>query len=154
MVIKFVEYNHPHLLSLAEQLDAFFYARYGEATLKYSWYHDMSKLACAAVAYLEDKPIGCCCWKPMDAATAEIKRMFVQPECRRRGVAMQLIAQIEAHAAASGCHRAVLETGADMDGAIAAYERMGYQRCTGFGDFVNDTGVVCMEKEIFDGTMR
>ena len=89
-----------------------------------------------------------------DAATAEIKRMFVQPEYRRRGVAMQLIAQIEAHAAASGCHRAVLETGADMDGAIAAYERMGYQRCAGFGDFVNDTGVVCMEKEISDGTMR
>lgn len=44
MVIKFVEYNHPHLLALAEQLDAFFYARYGEATLKYSWYHDMSNL--------------------------------------------------------------------------------------------------------------
>ena len=43
---------------------------------------------------------------------------------------------------------------ADMADAIAAYEKMGYQICEGFGDFTDDHAVTCMEKEISDGTMR
>ncbi len=154
MKIEFVESNHPDLLNLVRELDAFFMERYGENIKKYHKYHDMDSMACAAVAYLEDKPVGCCCWRAMDAVTAEIKRMFVKPEFRKRGIAARLAKELESHAAASGCHRAVIETYADMFEAITIYERMGYIRCAAFGDFINDHNIVCMEKEISDGTMR
>ena len=152
--IKFVEVDNADLLMLVSALDSFFYDRYQDATLKYQKYHDLSQMACAAVAYLDGGPAGCCCWKPVDAVTAEIKRMFVRQVCRGQGIARQLAAKIEAHAAASGCHRAVLETGADMADAIAVYEKLGSQICEGFGDFTDDHAVTCMEKEISDGTMR
>ena len=84
--IKFVEVDNADLLMLVSALDAFFYDRYQDATLKYQKYHDLSQMACAAVAYLDGSPAGCCCWKPVDAVTAEIKRMFVRQVCRRQGI--------------------------------------------------------------------
>lgn len=152
--LKFVEIDHPALLELVQGLDAFFAERYGETALEYQKYHDLNKMACAAVAYVDGVPAACCCWKPMDAVTAVIKRMYVRPEFRKQGLARLLIEAMEQHAAASGCHRAVLETGADMKDAIAAYTHMGYRECERYGDFVNDTKVVCMEKTVSDGTMR
>ncbi|MDR3767471.1 MAG: GNAT family N-acetyltransferase [Butyricicoccus sp.] len=152
--IKFVEVDHPDLQMLTDELDQFFFERYGEATRKYQKYHDLTKMAGAAVAYVQDAPVACCCWKAMDAVTAEIKRMYVRPTYRGQGKARQVMEAIEQHAAASGCHRAVLETGSDMADAIAAYEHAGYRICPNYGDFVGDPHVTCMEKEISDGTMR
>lgn len=154
MELKFVEVNHPHLHMLTAELDDFFVERYGEATRKYQKYHDLTKMAGATVAYVQDVPVACCCWKAMDAVTAEIKRMYVRSAYRGQGIARRLMEAIEQHAAASGCHRAVLETGSDMEGAITAYRHLGYQVCDNYGDFVGDSHVLCMEKEISDGTMR
>lgn len=152
--IEFVESDHPDLLNLVKELDTFFVERGGETIQKYHKYHDMDSMACAAVAYTEGQPVGCCCWRAIDAVTAEIKRMFVKPEFRKHSIAVRLLKELEAHAAASGCHRAVIETYADMFEAITAYERMGYTRCASFGEFTNDRNIACMEKEISDGTMR
>ena len=80
--------------------------------------------------------------------------MYVRPAYRRQGIAGKIVAALEQHAAANGCHRAVLETGADMPEAIAFYERQGYRLVPNYGDFVDDDICVCMEKEISDGTMR
>ena len=77
-----------------------------------------------------------------------------RPACRRQGIAGKIVAALEQHAAASGCHRAVLETGADMPEAIAFYEKQGYHLVPNYGDFAGDEVCVCMEKEISDGTMR
>ena len=80
--------------------------------------------------------------------------MYVRPAYRRQGIAGKIVAALEQHAAASGCHRAVLETGAEMPDAIAFYEKQGYRLVPNYGDFVDDEICVCMEKQISDGTMR
>lgn len=146
--LVFVPNDHPDLLLLTQALDRFFLERYGPATRKYQKHHDLTRMACAAVAYVDGTPAACCCWRPIDPDTAEIKRMFVQPSFRRTGLARQLLEIIERHAAAAGCCRAVLETGSDMDQAIAAYRHMGYLICENFGEFAGDWQVACMEKEI------
>ena len=86
--IEFVESDHPDLLNLVKELDTFFVERCGETIQKYHKYHDMDSMACAAVAYTEGQPVGCCCWRAIDAVTAEIKRMFVKPEFRKHSIAV------------------------------------------------------------------
>lgn len=152
--LKFVDVTNADLAALVAELDAYFRAGWGEAADHYKQYHTLDGMACAAVAYIEGTPAACGCWRAFDPVTAEIKRMYVRPAYRRQGIAGKIVAALEQHAAASGCHRAVLETGAEMPDAIAFYEKQGYRLVPNYGDFVDDEICVCMEKQISDGTMR
>jgi putative acetyltransferase len=60
--------------------------------------------------------------------TAEIKRMYVVPECRGRGFSKVVLAELERLARESGYAKVRLETGVRQPEAIALYERSGYQR--------------------------
>ena len=152
--LKFVDVTNADLTALVAELDAYFRAGWGEAADHYKQYHTLDGMACAAVAYIEGTPAACGCWRAFDPVTAEIKRMYVRPAYRRQGIAGKIVAALEQHAAASGCHRAVLETGAEMPDAIAFYEKQGYRLVPNYSDFVDDEICVCMEKQISDGTMR
>ncbi|HEY0065488.1 MAG TPA: GNAT family N-acetyltransferase, partial [Telluria sp.] len=68
----------------------------------------------------------------------EIKRMFVSPQARGKGVARRLIETLETKAAEQGCQRFMLETGPTMTAALMLYERLGYQRRGAFGDYPED----------------
>lgn len=155
MEVKFVNENDKTLVQLSGELDQFYFARFGKDYLEYQPHNQLTGLAGAAVAYENGEPCGCCCWRALDAVTAEIKRVFVRPEARRNGAARSLLEAIEAHAAASGCHRAVLETAKDTPDAVAFYHRIGYTVLPeGFGPYMGDANCICFEKTISDGTMR
>ncbi|MFD4421131.1 GNAT family N-acetyltransferase [Agromyces sp. NPDC058484] len=85
-----------------------------------------------------------------DAAPAhgELKRMFVEPAARGRGVAGALLARIEADAAARGIREIVLETGDLHDAAQALYVRHGYREIPQFGQYVGQPHSVCFAKSI------
>ncbi len=80
--------------------------------------------------------------------TAELKRMFVPPAARGRGIAGDLIASIEAHARISGIHLIQLETGPLQDAAIRLYERSGFLLIPNFGKYAGDDNSVCYEKNL------
>jgi len=70
------------------------------------------------VGYLDDRPAGSAAWRRLTAVqaasalvTAEIKRVFVDPSSRRRGLARELMVALETDAHAAGVKRLVLETG-------------------------------------------
>lgn len=67
------------------------------------------------------------------SATAEIKRMYVAPAGRRRGLARAMLAHLELTAAGAGAEVMVLETGAEQPEAIALYGSAGYEPIPGFG---------------------
>ncbi len=155
MEVKFVGQDNPDLIQLSKELDGFYFSRFGKLYLAYKARHVLEGMAGAVVAYEDSKPCGCCCWKPFDAVTAEIKRMYVRPEYRRKGVAKNLIDKLELHAARNGCHRAVLETAKDTAESVAFYHAVGYHVLEeGYGLYAGDLACVCFEKEISDGTMR
>ena len=145
--IKRVPYDHPDLLTLVGELDAYFYETWGEISLQYQSYHNLRAMACALVCYVEDVPVGCGCWKPLGAGTAEMKRMYVRPRYRRCGIGGRILTALAQDAQARGYPHAVLETGADDARAIAFYEAAGYRICPPYGAFVGDTHCVCMEKQ-------
>jgi putative acetyltransferase len=78
----------------------------------------------------------------------ELKRMFVQPSQRGRGIARALLAFLEAEAAARGCVRLTLETGNLQHEAIALYRRAGYVECEPFGAYQPDPHSVFMHKQV------
>ncbi|KQV49022.1 GNAT family N-acetyltransferase [Massilia sp. Root335] len=77
----------------------------------------------------------------------EVKRMYVRPQARRKGVAGRLIEALEVEAVRNGCRTFMLETGPTMPEALSLYDRMGYRRCGPFGDYPDDPFSVFMHKD-------
>jgi putative acetyltransferase len=86
------------------------------------------------VARIADEAVGCG-GVAFAEGDAEVKRMYVRPHARGRGVAEALLAQIEAAARDAGHARLVLETGDRQLAAIRVYERAGFYRCAPFGAY-------------------
>ena len=78
----------------------------------------------------------------------EIKRMYVRPHGRGRGVAKKLLALLESHAIGSGCKLLKLETGPYQHEALALYASAGYERRGPFGDYTKDPLSVFMQKHL------
>jgi putative acetyltransferase len=80
--------------------------------------------------------------------SAELKRMFVLPEARGRGIAAELIGALEDFATSNGIRVVQLETGPLQYAAIRLYERSGYRLIPNFGKYVGDSNSVCYEKAL------
>lgn len=79
------------------------------------------------VAYEDGVPVACGGLRPLDATTAEVKRMFVTGPARRRGIGRLLLAELEARAAAAGMCRVRVLTTAVLVEARALYAGHGYR---------------------------
>ncbi len=97
------------------------------------------------LARLQETVVGCGALRPIDADTAEIKRMFVRRSARRQGVARAIVAQLLDHARDFGYRTVRLETGNRQPEAIALYASCGFQRIAPFGPYVDDPTSVCFE---------
>ncbi len=101
------------------------------------------------IAYVNGEPIGCGAIRRLDTGTAELKRMYVVPAHRSRGVGRALVTALEHEARALGVSRIVLETGTRLHRAIALYEGMGYARIALFGEYVASPETsVCLGKTL------
>ncbi len=69
---------------------------------------------------------GCAMSHALDADTCEIKRVFVTPSARGKGVARQLCTAVMAQARSDGFTRVLLDTSARLTAARALYARMGF----------------------------
>jgi putative acetyltransferase len=81
-------------------------------------------------------------------STAELKRVFVAPSARGRGVARDILRAVEDFARSQGVSAIRLETGVAQPEAIALYEKVGYHHIPRFGQYVDDETSVCMEKPL------
>jgi GNAT superfamily N-acetyltransferase len=79
---------------------------------------------------------------------AEIKRMYVIPQARGRGLARMVLAALEDDARAVGRIRMVLETGTKLPEAISLYISSGYEPCAKFGHYRFDELSRCYAKPL------
>jgi GNAT superfamily N-acetyltransferase len=98
------------------------------------------------VGFLEGRPVACGAFRPMDDGAAEIKRMFVLPALRGRGLSKILLAELEHRATQMGYEIARLETGTRQPEAIALYAGVGYRRIANYGIYAGNAESVCFEK--------
>jgi GNAT superfamily N-acetyltransferase len=100
------------------------------------------------VARSDGRAIGCGAMRKLDGTTAEVKRMYVEPEVRGHGVARRILDHLEDSAREMGVHRLVLETGIYQAEAIGLYRRTGFKPIRCWGEYAESLTSVCFEKAI------
>ena len=86
------------------------------------------------VGYEDDVAVCCGGVKRLPDGACEIKRMFVVPQARGRGVAGELLVALEDAARALGYTTARLDTGPKQPHAERMYRRAGYREIGNFND--------------------
>jgi GNAT superfamily N-acetyltransferase len=97
------------------------------------------------VGYLDDRAVACGGWRT-HGPDAELKRMYVVPEARRRGLARSILIRLEDAARDAGRHRMILETGTRQPEALALYGEAGYVEVPKFGYYADDPESVHLGK--------
>jgi putative acetyltransferase len=98
------------------------------------------------VARMGGAVVGCGAVRQLDETTAEVKRMFVDPAVRGRGVGRRLLEELEAWAVAAGMTRLVLEAGDRQEEAIRLYVEFGFRPIPCFGEYADAPLSSCFEK--------
>ncbi|WKX72211.1 GNAT family N-acetyltransferase [Streptomyces sp. XD-27] len=158
MEIRPVPYDHPDAVALDAEVQLEYDERYGDGG-------DRTPMHPADFAppnglYLliydeQGRPIASGGWRCQDEndegnedGDAELKRMYVVPWARGRGLARRILAELEESARAAGRIRMVLETGSKQPEAIALYASSGYVPVKKFGLYRCSELAHCMGKPL------
>ena len=152
-------YDDPDSVRLVDAVQAFYVERYGGADstpvtpAEFAPPRGLFLLGDLLGPDAPPGPVCCGGWRRHETATiaaedrgvlrpgdAEIKRMWVDPGMRRRGLARAVLDELERTAAAAGCRRVVLETGTRQPEATAFYRALGLVPMRGFGVYRDEPG--------------
>jgi len=140
--------SNPQFKELVALLDADLAKRDGDDNAFYAQFNGIDTLA-HCVAYFENNiPLGCGAIKPFDAHSVEVKRMFVQPNTRGKGIATKVLTALEVWARELGYTHCVLETGKRQPEAIALYKKNNYNIVPNYPPYEGIDNSVCFRKEI------
>ncbi|MFI4891744.1 MAG: GNAT family N-acetyltransferase [Steroidobacterales bacterium] len=150
MKIEAMDPADPRVRVLLEQLDAYQSALYPPES---NHLEDVAALRLPNVLFVAaslDTVIAACgAVKTMDDDTyGEIKRVFVAPDYRGRGLSLAIMRVLERHLIDHGVPLARLETGVLQTEALSLYRRLGYAQRAPFGHYQPDPLSVFMEKRL------
>ena len=132
--------------SLVNRLDRELAIRDGDDHAFYSQFNKLDTIKHAVVAYIDKEAVGCGAIRPFDDASVEVKRMFVPTEHRGRGIAKDILKELESWAVELSFKRCILETGLKQPEAIALYTKSGYNSIPNYGQYQGMYNSVCFEK--------
>jgi len=95
-----------------------------------------------------DGQLAACGGVKLFADYGEVKRMFVRPGFRGKGLGKTILNHLAEHARENGINTLRLETGIYQVEAIGLYDGWGFERRGPFGDYKNDPNTVYFEKLI------
>jgi len=122
--------------SLVQLLDNDLWNRYPHTQQQYEAFNIIPNDAKVVVAYEEDNPVGCGCFRdPGMEDTIEIKRMYVKEDARGKGIATSILTALEAWARELGKKRSILETGTNQPEAVSLYAKLGYNEIEKYGPY-------------------
>lgn len=146
--IRRADSDDPDFKVLVKLLDADLAKRDGADHGFYSQFNKIDKIRHAVVCYENGQPIGCGAIKAFNDEAMEVKRMYVSPDGRKKGIATRVLTELESWAFELGYLKCVLETGKRQPEAIALYEKNGYARTPNYGQYVGVENSVCFEKAL------
>lgn len=142
-------YDHPVAHYLVEQVQQEYVLRYGgrDAAVVDALEFQPPR-GIFLVAEVDGVPAGCGAWRAMSPDVAEIKRVYVEPAFRRRGLAQAIVAALEYGAARAGHECVVLNTGQQQPEALALYGDLGYGPVGGYGIYAHSPDAVFLGKQL------
>ena len=145
-------YDHPVAHHLVEQVQEEYVQRYGgrdAAVVEPAEF--LPPFGIFLIAEIDGEPAGCGAWRVLSPGVAEIKRVYVVPRFRRRGLAQVIVAALEGGAAGAGHGSVVLNTGQEQPEALALYAELGYSAVEGYGIYACSPGAVFLGKDLRPG---
>jgi GNAT superfamily N-acetyltransferase len=128
-------------------LDRDLQIRDGDEHSFYAQFNKIDKIRFVVVAYENGQAVGCGAMKEYAKGIAEIKRMFVKPEWRGRGIGKRILSELEIRANELNFSECILETGKKQPEAIGLYQKSGYQIIPNYGQYEGVELSVCMRKK-------
>ena len=117
----------------------------GEEKDFFAFYNNV-QLDTVLVVYENSDVVGCGAFKKFDENTAEIKRMFVHPNHRNKGIASYILNELELWANELSFSSFILETSPKLTSAIILYEKKGYKLISNYGQYIGEKNSICMKK--------
>ncbi len=140
--------DHPDFIELVKRLDAELAIRDGEDHAFYAQFNKIGNIRYAVVVYEDEIPIACGAIKDFGPDTSEIKRMYVMPGSRKKGIASKILTELEKWAGELSYSKCILETGKVQPEAIALYHKNGYKLIPNYGQYAGVENSVCFEKDL------
>ena len=136
----------PDFQTLIRELDADLRVRNGALMDVYDSFNIIEAIDTVVVVYLDVIPVGCACFKCYNTDTVEIKRMFVRPAARGKGISALILTELEIWAKSLGFRCAVLETGSSQFEARGLYRKLGYLRIPNYAPYTDLPDSICFRK--------
>lgn len=153
--LRTVGYDHPDAAALVARVQQEYADRYGspdEGPVDPATF--LPPEGIFLVGYVDDVPVCTGAWRRSPVrelggtSAVEIKRMYVVPDRRGRGLARVVLGELERTAVAAGHDLAVLETGLRQPEAIGLYSSTGFVEIPGFGHYCGQALSRCFGKRI------
>jgi len=135
-------------VELVNHLNADLAVRDGAEHAFYAQYNAIDKIRYAVIAFEDGRAVGCGAIKKYTSETMEVKRMYTKPEDRGKGIASQVLAELEEWAREMGYKKCILETGKRQPEAIGLYRKNGYKSIPNYGPYDGVENSVCFEKAL------
>lgn len=141
--------ENPDFKGLTQELDVTLCDLYGTKQEDFEEYNRIVNLKTVVIAYEDGEAIGCGCFKKFNEDSIEIKRMFVKPDYRGKGVASRILYELESWGYELKYTYATLETGNKQMPAIEMYQSLGYMIIDNFDQYKDNGISVCMMKSLW-----
>ncbi len=142
------ESTNKDFIELVKHLDADLKIRDGEEHFYYAQFNTIDFIKYAVVAYENSQPIGCGAIKEFQSNIMEVKRMYIVPNFREKGIATKILIELEKWTKELSFSKCVLETGKKQPEAIELYMKNGYTVISNYGQYKGIENSCCFEKEI------
>lgn len=135
--------------SLIAALGAELTSAYGDDASSYFQPADLEVPRAAFVVVREaGVAVGCGALRELSEEDAEIKRLYVAPAFRRRGISRRILTALEELAINFGYARVFIETGKFQTAALNLYRGAGFQEVPAYGPYLENPNSICFEKEL------
>jgi GNAT superfamily N-acetyltransferase len=149
-MIRYTRTNskNPDFQSLVDLLDEDLIRRYPVIQAEYAPLNKIENIETIVIAYQDDEPVGCGCFRHYDATTAEVKRMFVKANKRGLGIASGILKELEKWAKELSYQKILLETGSLQHEALSLYRKSGYEGIETYHPYVGMSDSICFRKAL------
>lgn len=149
-------YDHPDAVALTEQAQQYYISIYGGPDSDPLGPADFAPPDGAfLLGYWDEEPAAMGGWhRYLDDSTfpghrvGQIRRMFVRPDLRGRGLGRRLLHRLEERAVASGLDLLILTSGRPQTAAIGLYRAAGYLDVPVFGHYASEPEAVHLGKRL------
>lgn len=135
-------------INLVALLDKDLAIRDGDDHAFYNQFNKTDKIKHAVVYYENDIPVGCGAFREKESDKTEIKRMYVHPDYRKKGIASAILKELEIWAKEVGYTYTILETGKNQPEAINLYQKQDYTIIPNYPPYEAIDNSVCMKKTL------